>query len=272
MKKRFVVFCSLIPVMISLLLIGAHFLRSGNVLVLIGSLFLIMALGVREPLVARTVQLALLLATAEWFHVAYGLVAARLASGQPWNKLVLIMGGVIVLSLASVALFLTKTLRERYHLDSGPGEKAQPGRTKADGPRTGLAPIGQVASAEHRRQLLAVYSLKGNLTTASLLAFLLMDFSVGFGVMALIAIGLINTALRTRMQRIGGRLAAADKRRLYVRQALGLCLFAVPIIGYYSLTLPVMKHRLIVDSIITAFTLLLWAAARYEYLYMEQEG
>lgn len=64
MKKRFVVFCYLAPVMLSLLMIGAHFLRTGNFIVPIMSLLLIMSLGVREPLVARTVQFALVLATA----------------------------------------------------------------------------------------------------------------------------------------------------------------------------------------------------------------
>lgn len=271
MKKRFVVFCFLIPVIISVILIGAHFLRSGNVLIPILSLLLVMALCIREPLVARTVQFVLLLATAEWIHAAYVLISTRVDAGLPWTKLGIILGSVGALSLASIGLFLTKTLKEMYHLSDAPDDKVQSREGEHGRDMTETSRVREVSLPEHRQKLLAVHSLKSNLTICSLLAFLIMDYSVGVGVAFLVVIGLVNIGLRTKIQGIGGILPSEDRRKLYVRQIIGFCLFALPSIGYYSFLLPTMKHRLIVGSIITAFTLLLWLAARFEYLYTGQE-
>jgi hypothetical protein len=276
MKKRFVVFVHLIPAMVSLLLIGAHFLRSGNFLVMVVSLLLILALGIREPLVAWAVQGALLLATAEWVHVAYGLVGARLEAGLPWTKLVCILGGVAALTLTAIALFRAKALTEMYHLApaSAPDVPAMKDVTMVEPTHrtTQITPTEQGAEREQRQRLLAVYHLKTNLTTASLLTFLLMNFSTAVGMVALIAIGIINSGLRTKMRAIGGTLSPDEKKSLYVRQTVGLCLLATPIIAFYSYSLPAVIQPLIVGSIITVFTLLLWALARYEYLYLGREG
>ena len=266
MKKRLVVFLLLIPVILSLLLIGAHFLRSGNVLITAMSLLLIMALGVREPLVARTVQIALLLATAEWAHVAYTLVPARLASGQPWGKLVAILGVVAVLSLASILVFLSSTLKEMYHLSFTPKKDCQISMIDRDLNSAGPSTMPARSKSEHQQSLLSIHKLKSTLSTCSLLTFLLMDYSTLLGMVSLVVIGFINSGLRTKVQGLGGILPPADRKRLYLRQTVGLCILAVPIIGYYSFLLPTTKLALIVGSIITTFTLLLWAAARYEYM------
>lgn len=272
MKKRFVVFLHLIPAGISLLLIGAHFLRTGNLLVPLLSLLLIMALCVREPFIARTVQVVLVLATAEWIHLIFTLVSARLEAGLPWTKLVLILGGVAALALVSIGLFWAKALKEMYHLSLDPGTSLPNRVATPEQARPRPRQPEPAVVTERRQKLLAVYKLKVTLTTCSLLCFLLMDYSLGLGMIALIAIGLINSALRTKMQRIGGILPSAERKRLYLRQTLGLGLFALPMIGYYAILLPASKQPLIVGSVIAAFTLLLWAAARYEYLHMGQEG
>lgn len=272
MKKRLVVFVHLMPAMLSLLLIGAHFLRAGNVLVLLMSLLLITALCIREPLVARTAQVALLLATAEWIHVAYNLVMARLAAGAPWSKLVAILGAVAALSLLASALFRARALQEMYHLTpapvSSPPERTTAPKPSADRP----SPPQQSADSDQRQRLLAVYHLKSNLTTASLLTFLLMEFSTALGMVTLIAIGIINSALRSKLHKIGGTLSPAQRQGLYVRQSVGLGIFALPIIAYYAYSLPALIQPLIVTAIITTFTLLLWALARYEYLHMGHDS
>jgi hypothetical protein len=270
MKKRFVVFVHLIPAILSLLLIGAHFLREGNVIFPVLSLLLIMALCVREPLVARTAQIALLLASVEWIYVTFTFVSERMTAGAPWLRLVCILGAVTALALFAAALFRSRALKEMYHLsvkpDSNPGNKeAGPARAVADAPQAEQAP-----KAERHQKLLAVHSLKTTLTSCSLLCFLLMDYSVGLGMVTLIVIGLINFSLRTRMQKIGGILPLADRKKLYFRQTLGLCLLSLPIIGYYAVLLPARTQLLIIGAIIALFTLLLWASARYEYLFLSQ--
>lgn len=266
MKNRFKVLLNLTPAIISLLLIGAHFLRSGNFLVSILSLILIMALCVREPLVARTAQITLLLATAEWIHVAFTLVPVRMESGLPWTKLVIILGSVAALSVVSVFLFYSKSLKEMYHLSFSPDDNLLPQPEEHKSVPTGPSRPEQPLAAEHQQLLLAAHHLKVNITTASLLAFLLMDYSTLLGMVTLIAIALTNISLRGKMQSIGGRLPLDNRKKLYTRQTIGLCLLSVPIIGYYSFLLPAIKLPIIVGSIITVYTFILWAAARYEYL------
>lgn len=266
MKKRFVVLLHISPAIISLLLIGAHFLRSGNFFVAAISLLLAMALCIREPLIARTAQVALFLATAEWAHVAFTLVSARLEAGLPWTKLAIILGAVAALSLASLCLFFTAVLKDMYHLSFDPAENTQNRMPTHDNIKEECSSTTRALETEQRQKLLAVHYLKSTFTSCSLLAFLLMDYSTLLGMVTLIAIGLTNSSLRTKMQGIGGILPQEDRKKIYTRQTLGLCVFAVSIIGYYSFSLPAIKLSLIVGSIITAYTLILWAMARYEYL------
>ena len=271
MKKRFVVFFHLIPAIISLLLIGAHFLRSGNLLITAVSLLLILALGVREPLIARAVQVALLLATAEWVHVAFTLVSDRMQEGVPWTNVAIILGAVTALSLASIFLFLSSALKERYHLTFAQSKDLKSSMAAHDRAMSGLSQTKQATETENRQQLFAVHNLKSILTTCSVFTMLMMDYSIGLGMMTLIVIGLTNCALRTKMNRIGGVLPSEDQKKLYFRQICGLGLLALPILSYYYLSLTTMQHIIIVGSIITAFTLLLWAAAHYEYVWMRRQ-
>lgn len=264
MKKRFAVVLHLIPVIISLLLVGAHFLRSGNLFFTAFSFLLIMALCIREPLVARVVQVALFLATVEWIHVAFTLVSSRLDAGLPWGKLSIILGAVAALSLASIGLFLSSALKEMYHLSHEPRNHSHNGRGAH--PTAILSKTVPAPTTEHRQKLLSVHYLKNTLTTCSLLAFLIMDYSSLLGMVTLIAVALTNSSLRAKMKQIGGVLSLEDRKKLYVRQTFGLCLLSLPIIGYYSFSLPALKLTLIVGSVIAVFTMLLWAAARYEYI------
>lgn len=104
----------LIPVVLSLLMLGAHFLRSANYLLLGGCLLLILLLLVQRPISARIVQIALVLGAVEWVHTAYVFVAVRSAHGMPWTRLAVILGAVSLFTLASALVFHTKTLRARY--------------------------------------------------------------------------------------------------------------------------------------------------------------
>ena len=266
MKKCLLVFIYLTPAIISLLLIGAHALRSGHYVAMLFCLLLLMSLCIREPLVARIVQFALIVSAAEWLHVAAGLIATRLEAGLAWGRLALIFGAVFSLSLAAIALFWTAVLKEMYHLsfdpDGGEQNKEKPQCSETIEPSL----LQGATSVEQRQKLLTVHYFKITLATCSLLSFLLMEFSMGAGMVTLVAWGLVNSAIRTKLQRIGGLLSAADREKLFVRQTWGLCLLATPIIGYYSYSLPSVMQPLIVSSIIAVFTILLWGAARFEYI------
>ena len=116
MNKHILIFCQLIPVIISMLLIGAHFLRSGNLLFVAVSLLLIFGLFIRHPLSARIMQSALFLSTAEWVRTVFVLISIRSNVGLSWTRLALILGAVAFISFASMFVFYSKTLRNRYRL------------------------------------------------------------------------------------------------------------------------------------------------------------
>ena len=106
-----------IPIVVSLLVLGAHFLRYGNALGVLLSLVLIALLMVRQPWVARLVQIVLVLGVLEWIHTLYELVQARAAHGEPFPRMAVILGVVAAASLGSALLFQTPALKRIYRLD-----------------------------------------------------------------------------------------------------------------------------------------------------------
>ena len=103
-----------IPIVLSLLVLGAHFLRYDNMVGVIAALVVIGLLFIRKPWVARILQAALLLGALEWGHTLYQLVQARAAQGVPATRLVLILATVIAVTAVSALLFESKTLKRIY--------------------------------------------------------------------------------------------------------------------------------------------------------------
>ena len=116
---RRVLFFALI--VLSLAVLGAHFLRDGNTPLVAACLILIALLPVRHLLVARLVQAALVLGSLEWLWTLYRLVEVRVAFGQPHARMTVIIVVVAAVTFCSALLFQTRTLREIYEagLDKG---------------------------------------------------------------------------------------------------------------------------------------------------------
>lgn len=104
----------LLPVVLSLLVLGAHFLRAGNIAMVAAVLVVLGLLGVRRRWAARVVQAALLLGAVEWVRTLVDLVALRTQAGQPVLRLVLILGGVALVTGLSALVFRAAGLRSRY--------------------------------------------------------------------------------------------------------------------------------------------------------------
>jgi len=107
-----------VPIVLSLAVLGAHFLRYGHDIGVIGSLVLIALLFLRQPWVARLVQVALVLGALEWARTLYYLAQVRAAMGEPVTRMAVILGCVASVTLVSALLFQSKTLREVYKLDA----------------------------------------------------------------------------------------------------------------------------------------------------------
>jgi len=111
----------LAPVVLSLIVLAAHFMRAGNLLMVVVTIVLLGLLGVRRRWAARVVQVALLLGAAEWLRTLAGLVTGRAQAGQPVLRLILILGVVALLTALSALVFGSTRLRSWYI----------PGRTQA---------------------------------------------------------------------------------------------------------------------------------------------
>jgi len=93
-----------IPAVLSALLLGAHFLRGGDLAWTGISLTLPLLLFVRSPWAIRVVQVSLVTAAGVWVLAAVEIARMRLAEGRPWIRMACILGAVMLLSLWSAWL------------------------------------------------------------------------------------------------------------------------------------------------------------------------
>jgi hypothetical protein len=107
-------FLRLFPVIFSSLLLGAHYLRSGNWVLVAIALILPFTLLVKQKWVARGVQVLLVLGAAEWVHTMWSILQVRKAANEPWVRMVVILGAVALFTAASALVFETRALRRRY--------------------------------------------------------------------------------------------------------------------------------------------------------------
>ncbi|MBT8104994.1 MAG: hypothetical protein HKP05_05070 [Woeseiaceae bacterium] len=106
-----------IPIVLSFLLLGAHFLRDGAIAGVAASLLIIGLLFLRRPWVARLAQVALVAATIVWAFTLYDLVQMRATLGLPYTRMAIILGSVSAMAMLSTFLFQTRLLRDVYRLE-----------------------------------------------------------------------------------------------------------------------------------------------------------
>ena len=101
-------------IVLSLMVLGAHFLRDGNTPLVAACLILIGLLPVRHVAIARLVQTALVLGSLEWLWTLYRLLEVRVALGQPYARMTIILAIVAAITFCSALLFQTRALRQVY--------------------------------------------------------------------------------------------------------------------------------------------------------------
>jgi hypothetical protein len=104
----------LLPVILSLVVLGAHFLRGGNFFMVALVLMLLGLLGIRRAWAARTVQAALLLGTVEWIRTLVRLARWRADEGKPVLRLVVILASVALVTGLSSLMFRTARVRRWF--------------------------------------------------------------------------------------------------------------------------------------------------------------
>ncbi len=105
-----------LPVVISAILIAAHFLRDGNLPLVAISLVIPLFLFFRRPVSVWIVKIGLWLATSEWLLTVYLLVSFRMRVDLPWIRMALILGGVAAFTLASTLVFHLSAFKKQYKI------------------------------------------------------------------------------------------------------------------------------------------------------------
>ena len=103
-----------LPVIISFLLLGAHFYRAG--LAIPAGFFAVLPLSLlfRESWVPRLMQILLVLGALEWLRTLVMFARVRIEFGEPWTRLAVILGTVALFTALSGLVFRSKALRSRY--------------------------------------------------------------------------------------------------------------------------------------------------------------
>jgi len=108
-----------VPVVLSLVILGAHFMRYGHSTGVVGSMVLIALLFVRKAWAARLIQVVLILGALEWLRTIFELAQVRATLGQPFARMLVILGVVTALTVCAALLFQSPTLKRIYRLDRG---------------------------------------------------------------------------------------------------------------------------------------------------------
>jgi hypothetical protein len=106
----------LFPVIFSFLILSAHFSRIDILIFSILCLLLPLVLIIKKSWVVKLVQTLLVLGSFEWIRSIFNYVIERQSIGEPYIKLVIILGLVAVFTGLSTLVFKNHFLKERYKL------------------------------------------------------------------------------------------------------------------------------------------------------------
>lgn len=107
-------FLRLLPVIVSFVLLAAHFHRAELTLLVGICAFFPLLLFLRKPWVPQLFQGVLIIGALEWLRTLYMLAAMRIGFDQPWGRLALILGAVALFTALSGLVFNAPSLRTRY--------------------------------------------------------------------------------------------------------------------------------------------------------------
>lgn len=102
----------------ALVLLGAHFFRAAWVPLTVACLGLVALLFVRASWASRTLQVALALGTLEWLRTAWVFASARAGFGQPYGRLLVILGAVALTTALAALVLRTRAAREHFRVGS----------------------------------------------------------------------------------------------------------------------------------------------------------
>lgn len=102
------------PVILSFLMLAAHFYRSGIFILSIFCLIIPFTLFIRNIWIPRIFQILLILGAIEWIRTIMIFVEERKMYDMPWVRLAVILGSVALFTALSGLLFQLKTIKRFY--------------------------------------------------------------------------------------------------------------------------------------------------------------
>jgi len=102
---------------IALLLLAAHFVHAGLWPIAAACIAATALLAVPRAWAARTLQCVLAMGAIEWVLTAAMIAQLRAAHGQPYLRMLVILGAVCVLTVVAALVFQHSALRRRFGLD-----------------------------------------------------------------------------------------------------------------------------------------------------------
>lgn len=102
------------PVVLSCLLIAAHFYRSGSLALTVVCLFVPFLLISSKRWIPKVVTLFLLLAAGEWIRTMLLFIEQYEAAGVSWKRLAVILSAVAICTALSSLVFRTSVLKRKY--------------------------------------------------------------------------------------------------------------------------------------------------------------
>jgi len=107
-------FLWLLPVFISFLLMAAHLVRAGQMVMACVLLALLLLLVLKKNWVPWVIQLTLLLGAVEWLRTLFSVAQIRIELGMPWTRMAIILGAVALFTALSCLVFRGEALRSRF--------------------------------------------------------------------------------------------------------------------------------------------------------------
>ena len=107
-------FLRLLPVILSFIILAAHFMHAGQMYLVYLMLVLPFLLFIKKSWVPWLFQAVLLLGAAEWLRTLYFMTLVRLEYGEPWIRMAVILGAVALFTALSSLMFWNKKLGARY--------------------------------------------------------------------------------------------------------------------------------------------------------------
>jgi len=105
-----VILC-LLPIIVSSLLIAAHFYRMGSTILLLIALLLPLLLLVRQKWALNSVRIYLFIAAAEWIRALFAFIDIYEKNGLSWTRLSVILTGVALFTFCSALLLFCRPLK-----------------------------------------------------------------------------------------------------------------------------------------------------------------